>query len=182
MSDREDVDDDRDPLDPSASVPSEIPVGLDRRKFIMRSAVVGAATVMVRDRRPRKPLRRRQPHPQRHLLRAATRRPAGRRPECGEEGQRACVDDQDEARWACPSARTRLVDAHHHDFYQRDQTAGRQAGQGDKASGEPVRKPQRDGQGTRHRTSRARDWWKSRQRSTRNSWTACETSRIRCSR
>ena len=47
MSDREDVkDDDRDPLDPSASVPSEIPAGFDRRKFIMRSAVVGAATVM----------------------------------------------------------------------------------------------------------------------------------------
>src|SRR5580765_663094 len=47
MSDREDVrDDDRDPLDPSASVPSEIPAGLDRRKFIMRSAVVGAAAVM----------------------------------------------------------------------------------------------------------------------------------------
>ena len=29
-----------------AQVPSEIPAGLDRRKFIMRSAVIGAATVM----------------------------------------------------------------------------------------------------------------------------------------
>ncbi len=47
MSNREDVrDDDRDPLDPSAQVPSEIPTGVDRRKFIMRSAVIGAATVM----------------------------------------------------------------------------------------------------------------------------------------
>src|SRR4249920_3280053 len=47
MSDRKDLrDDDPDPLDPSASVPSEIPAGFDRRKFIMRSAVVGAATVM----------------------------------------------------------------------------------------------------------------------------------------
>ncbi len=47
MSNREDVrDDDRDPLDPSASVPSEIPTGLDRRKFIMRSAVISAAAVM----------------------------------------------------------------------------------------------------------------------------------------
>jgi L-serine dehydratase len=47
MSKREDVrDDDRDPLDPSAQVPSEIPAGLDRRKFIMRSAVISAAAVM----------------------------------------------------------------------------------------------------------------------------------------
>jgi L-serine dehydratase len=44
---RDDVrDDERDPLDPSASVPSEIPTGLDRRKFIMRSAVISAAAVM----------------------------------------------------------------------------------------------------------------------------------------
>ena len=47
MANREDVtDDDRDPLDPSVSVPAEIPTGLDRRKFIMRSAVISAAAVM----------------------------------------------------------------------------------------------------------------------------------------
>jgi L-serine dehydratase len=47
MSMREDVrDDGRESLDPQAQVPSEIPVGLDRRKFIMRSAVIGAAAVM----------------------------------------------------------------------------------------------------------------------------------------
>jgi L-serine dehydratase len=47
MSKIEDVrDDDRAPLDPSAQVPSEIPTGVDRRKFIMRSAVIGAAAVM----------------------------------------------------------------------------------------------------------------------------------------
>jgi hypothetical protein len=46
MSKREhERDDDRDPLDPSAQVPSEIPPGLDRRKFIMRSAVISAAAV-----------------------------------------------------------------------------------------------------------------------------------------
>jgi len=40
-------DDDReDPLGPSAQLPSEIPTGLDRRKFIMRSAVISAAAVM----------------------------------------------------------------------------------------------------------------------------------------
>ena len=47
MSKIKDVrDDDRAPLDPSAEVPSEIPTGVDRRKFIMRSAVIGAAAVM----------------------------------------------------------------------------------------------------------------------------------------
>jgi L-serine dehydratase len=49
MSKTEDVRDDdrdRDPLDPSPHVPSEIPAGLDRRKFIMRSAVISAAAVM----------------------------------------------------------------------------------------------------------------------------------------
>jgi L-serine dehydratase len=45
MSNREDVRDD-DSLDPSPQVPSEIPTGLDRRKFIMRSAVISAAAVM----------------------------------------------------------------------------------------------------------------------------------------
>jgi L-serine dehydratase len=46
MSNREDVrDDDRSPLDASTQVPS-VPTGLDRRKFIMRSAVISAAAVM----------------------------------------------------------------------------------------------------------------------------------------
>src|SRR3954462_9467235 len=39
-------DDDRQEPLASAQVPSDIPAGLDRRKFIMRSAVVGAAAVM----------------------------------------------------------------------------------------------------------------------------------------
>ena len=47
MSNRDDVkDDSRDLLGPSAEVPSEIPTGVDRRKFIMRSAVISAAAVM----------------------------------------------------------------------------------------------------------------------------------------
>ena len=46
MSMKENVrDDDRGPLDPSPEVP-EVPAGLDRRKFIMRSAVISAAAVM----------------------------------------------------------------------------------------------------------------------------------------
>jgi L-serine dehydratase len=47
MSQREAVrDEDRNSLDPSASVPTEIPAGVDRRKFILRSAVISAAAVM----------------------------------------------------------------------------------------------------------------------------------------
>jgi L-serine dehydratase len=47
MSKREAVrDDDRELLYSSAQVPSAIPTGLDRRKFIMRSAVISAAAVM----------------------------------------------------------------------------------------------------------------------------------------
>jgi L-serine dehydratase len=47
MSARDDErDDDRDALGPSAQVPTAIPTGLDRRKFIMRSAVISAAAVM----------------------------------------------------------------------------------------------------------------------------------------
>ena len=46
MSNREDVKDaDRNVLDPSPQVP-QIPTGFDRRKFIMRSAVISAASVM----------------------------------------------------------------------------------------------------------------------------------------
>jgi L-serine dehydratase len=46
MSKREDLRDDCDPIDAPPQVPSEIPAGLDRRKFIMRSAVISAAAVM----------------------------------------------------------------------------------------------------------------------------------------
>jgi len=47
MSQGSDVKNDKhDLLDPSAVLPAEIPAGLDRRKFIIRSAVIGAAAVM----------------------------------------------------------------------------------------------------------------------------------------
>src|SRR3954466_16333914 len=46
MPNRDERDDDRDPLDPSAQVLSEFPPGVDRRKFLMRSAVISAAAVM----------------------------------------------------------------------------------------------------------------------------------------
>ncbi len=46
-------DDDRqDPLDPAAQVPAEIPAGFDRRRFIMRSAVISAAAVLTGCTRP----------------------------------------------------------------------------------------------------------------------------------
>ena len=47
MSKKEDErDTDPESLDPSAPVPTEVPEGFDRRKFIMRSAVISAAAVM----------------------------------------------------------------------------------------------------------------------------------------
>src|SRR4249920_1824212 len=46
MAKNEDVKDDRDPLGLRAEVPAEIPAGVDRRKFILRSAVISAAAVM----------------------------------------------------------------------------------------------------------------------------------------
>src|SRR3954471_5013331 len=46
MTNRDERDDERDPLDPSAQVLSEFPPGVDRRKFLMRSAVISAAAVM----------------------------------------------------------------------------------------------------------------------------------------
>jgi hypothetical protein len=81
MSTREDVkDNDRDPLDPSAIVPSEIPAGLDRRKFIMRGAVISAAAVMngcTRSETEKPPLRP-HPHPNRHAYKDSHRGPLSR--------------------------------------------------------------------------------------------------------
>ena len=81
-------------------------------------------------------------------------------PGCREEGAGAGVDDRGRVLQGGPGA-FQLAhdwsDAHHLRFLPAShQTAGRQTGQGDEASGEPVRKPQRDRQGTRHGTSRAR--------------------------
>ena len=46
MSKKDVRDDERGLLGPSPEVPADIPTGLDRRKFIMRSAVISAAAVM----------------------------------------------------------------------------------------------------------------------------------------
>ena len=81
-------------------------------------------------------------------------------PERGAERERAGADDRGRVLQGGPGP-FQLAhdwpDAHHLRFLPAShQTAGRQARQGDEASGEPVRKPQRDRQGTRHGTSRAR--------------------------
>ena len=187
-------DDDRDPLGPSPQVPSDIPRGLDRRKFIMRSAVISAAAVMTGCTRS---------ETERNRPSASSRIPTGGR-------------DIGNGRWArCPAlpdldvvkkekgpvlttadefykGGARSVqfahdwsDAHYLRFLPAShQTAGRQTRQGDGAQGQPVRKPQRHRKGTRHGTRvHWRDWsGKSRQPSTRNFWTACETSLTRRSR
>ncbi len=89
MSNREDVkDDDRDPLDPSPQVPSEIPTGLDRRKFIMRSAVISAAAVMNGCTRSETEQNAPPPAAEAAPAAAAARCPVGCRPERGDEGRR----------------------------------------------------------------------------------------------
>ena len=153
-------DDDRDPLDPSALVPSEIPTGLDRRKFIMRSAVISAAAVMNGCTRSETEQKAPPPAAEAPPAAACARGPVGCRPERGDEGKGAGVDDRGRVLQGGPGP-VQLAhdwsDAHHLRFLPaRHQTAGRQTRQGDEASGELVRQPQRDGQGTRHGTRRAR--------------------------
>ncbi len=150
-----------DPLaDTSGLISLEIPHGVDRRSFLMRSAVGGAAAVMTGC----SDLARRENSEGRRNIDAA----AGCgidaaslcRLGCREEGAGARADDG--GRVLQSGARTiefahDWSDAHHLRFLPAShQTAGRQTRQGDEASGEPVRKPQRDGQGARHGTSRAR--------------------------
>ena len=110
------------------------------------------------DRKER--LLRQPPQPHRSGGSRGARCPAGCRPERGEEGEGPGDDDRGRVLQGRPGpfelAHDRS-DAHHLRFLPaRHQAAGRQARQGDEASGEPVRQPQRDRQGTRHGARRAR--------------------------
>ena len=151
-----------DPLaDTSRLISREVPAGVDRRHFLIRSAVGGAAAVMTgclvsAAERTAKAVATVPPQA------AAAGRDAAARGglECREEGAGTGPDDRGRVLQGGPGA-VQLAhdwsDAHYLRFLPAShQTAGRQARQGDEASGEPVRKPQRDGQGTRHGTSRAR--------------------------
>ena len=190
MPNRDDVkDDSRDGLGPSAQVPSEIPIGVDRRKFIMRSAVISAAAVM--NGCARSETEQKAPPPAAAAPAAAAAAPlspAGCRPERGDEGKGAGADDRGRVLqggpWPVQLAHDRS-DAHHLRFLPAGhQAAGRQARRRRRSSrstcsGASARRA-RD---TARNEPRSPGWsGKNRQRSTRCSWTACETSLTRCSR
>ena len=150
----------QDPLaDTSGLISQDVPPGVDRRHFLIRSAVGGAAAVM---------MGRTVSAEERTAMAVATMPPqaAGSAPPLSAdldvvkkvEGPGA--DDRGRVLQGGPGP-FQLAhdwpDAHHLRFLPAShQAAGRQARHGDEASGEPVRKPQRDRQGTRHGTRRAR--------------------------
>ena len=151
-----------DPLaDTSRLISQEVPPGVDRRNFLIRSAVGGAAAVMTG---------RLVSAEERTAMAIATLPPQAKgakgergaplcRPGCREEGEGARADDG--GRVLQGGARTFQLahdrsDAHHLRFLPAShQAAGRQTRQGDGAQGQPVRKPQRHRKGTRHGTGRA---------------------------
>ena len=141
----------------------EIPQGVDRRSFLMRTAVGGAAAVMTGC----------SPSPAEKTAKAAeTVPPAQAAPATPsapplspdlnvvkkEKGPVLTTVDEFYKVGPGPSSSHTIGPMRiTYDFYQRaDQTAGRQARHGDEASGEPVRQPQRHRQGTRHGARRAR--------------------------
>ena len=163
MSNKEDVrDDDRDPLDPSPQVPSEIPAGLDRRKFIMRSAVISAAAVMNGCTRSETERSRSAASSRSGAAGAGWRPPVPLSADLNvvkkEKGPVMTTVDEFYKVGPGPSSSHTIGPMRiTYDFYQRcHQAAGRPTRQGDGAPGQPVRQPQRDRQGTRHGTRRAR--------------------------
>ncbi len=147
-----------DPLaDTSPLISQEIPPGVDRRNFLIRSAVGGAAAVMMgrsvsAQERTAKALATLPPQA------TGSAPPLSDDLERRQEGQGARADDGGRVLQSGPGpielAHDR-PDAHHLRFLPAShQTAGRQTRQGNEASGQPVRKSQRDRQGTRHGTGR----------------------------
>ena len=151
-----------DPLaDTSRLLSQEVPPGVDRRSFLIRSAVGGAAAVMTG----------RVVSADARMAMAIATMPSvaarqGRRRRCSadldvvKKGQGPVLTIGRRVLQGGPGAFELAhdrSDAHHLRFLPAShETAGRQTRHGDEASGELVRKPQRDRQGTRHGTSRAR--------------------------
>ncbi len=153
-------DDDRqDPLDPAAQVPSEIPVGFDRRRFIMRGAVISAAAVLTGCTRaetertappptaaaatPASPSGAAVRRPERGEERAGAGDDGGRRVLQGGAGPLELAHDRADAHYL------RLLPAVH-------EAAGGSTRKGDGTQGAPVRQPQRHGTRARHGARRAR--------------------------
>ena len=148
-----------DPLGRSEDVISaEVPTGVDRRTFFMRSAVIGATAVItgipVSAQQRAKGSTAPPPKSAKPTVQLS--------PELNVVKQQkgpvmTTVDEFYKVGPGPSSSHTIGPMRITYDFYQRcHQTAGRQTRQGDEASGEPVRQPQRDRQGTRHGTRRAR--------------------------
>ena len=190
MSKKEDVRDDRGMLDPSPEVPSEIPTGLDRRKFIMRSAVISAAAVMngcTRAETSEPPLRQRlKPHRRRRARRGACR-PVDTDLNVVMKAKGPVLTTVDEFYKVGPgpsSSHTIGPMRITYDFYQ--QAAKLPAASLAKATKLQVNlfgSLMRQARDTVRSEPRSQGWsGKNRPRSTRSSWTACETSLTRCSR
>ena len=152
-------DDRLDPLHPAAHVPSEIPAGFDRRRFIMRSAVISAAAVMTGCSRAE--TEKTAPPPT--AAAADSDSPGGAavaRPERGEE--RPGSGDDGGGRVLQGGAGPLELAHHRADaHYLRllpalHEAPGGTTRKGDGAQGAPVRQPQRHGTRARHGARRAR--------------------------
>ena len=142
----------------STTVDVEVPEGVDRRSFLMRSAVIGAAVVITGAEMPA-----------RSEGRGGRRRRAAREaagldhvpgPERGQEGQ---GPGDDRARRVLQGRPRPLELAHHRADADHlrllpalHEAARRPAGEGDRPEGPPVRQPQRHRQGARHRARHPR--------------------------
>ena len=135
----------------STASTSPPPEGIDRRSFLMRHAVIGAAAVMTGTTWT---AGRARATGREGGVRSETRRDAFSRPECG-QGRQGPGDDPGRRvlqgrTWPLELAHDR-ADAHHLRLLPAlHQAAGRPVGPGHRAEGAPVRQPQRDRQGTRH--------------------------------
>ena len=152
-----------DPLADTTGLTSpEVPPGVDRRNFLIRSAVGGAAAVMTgrylsAEERTAMAI---ATMPQAKPAAKGTPPPLAADLNVVKKGQGPVLTTVDEFYKVGPgpsSSHTIGPMRITYDFYQRAaKLPAATARQGDEASGELVRKPQRDGQGTRHGTSRAR--------------------------
>ena len=178
-----------DPLaDTSGLISQEVPPGVDRRHFLIRSAVGGAAAVMMgrtvsAEERTAMAVATLPPQPQ-----AGSAPPLSADLDVVKKGKGPGADDRGRVLQSGPGpfelAHDR-PDAHHLRFLPAMHASCRPTNSPRRRSfrstcSEASARPARD---TARNGPRWRDWSeKSRRRSTRSFWTACETSPTRCSR
>ena len=163
--------------------PTEVPPGVDRRTFMMRSAVIGAAAVITGC----------TPTEKQQTAAASAPPPAvpkGVSPDLDVKKQTkgpvmTTIDEFYKVGPGPSSSHTIGPMRITYDFYQRcTKLPADQLAKATGAQGAPVRQPQRHRQGARHRARRRSPASSARSRrpSTRCSSTACATSRTRSSR